>query len=798
MQQLRPTVVAPLTVQVVCYDPKYTAKPALKRTLQELGAKVVERLTKQVTHVVYERRTAQRGKEKDAEQELQDLYGKTDKLDPRPLIVSPTWVEQSRERKKRLVEKEYTIQRPKDSLLSKPGSRTPGSGVAHGRKRKQAATAPPKPLDAFDLGELVSSTQQITADGPDGGSTEPGHKLGPSAKKRIRGQTVCTVADIMAGLLGAGEADTPGGDATDQDDGWGDGEGDEDLDTPLSIRLAKSASRSASKDAERRRSGPNGRSRLAQASGPHLEGSTGAAAARAGEAKGAGSKLAQGAGAAAAGGREAAQALQPAQRFSRRQLGKHEAKPMALLKGTPPPGVLKSPTSDVKRPKSMIAVPPVERVISPWQEAEQLLSQSPSQQSQPVAVGRDGQAGAMEAHNPNGTAGLLRRRSLLHVGMPNASPGSGFKPPGPAAVAPWSSLRPWDQRAGQQDRRTQQEQPGEAPVDTGAGRGERNSSKPAVQPSRGNQDPRRATGEVMTGRGILQENVGAAGRSKIVAPKLKPAAQKAGATLVGAGLEVANACTTNAEHQQEQHRQQQPRRGRQRAAPAAPVAAAAQAAKGVGEQQPEEPDPDVVMSDTELATDGIGPLQGYIAVTSVDPGVVELCKSAVRRLRGLRLCSDGHEDGKITHLVVVANGAWLVNPEWVTASLEAERWLPESQYLAKVRFVAAAEKARCQLEMPDEPPLLHDFSIYFHEGQRNKAAGQGQQATNSTALKRVALALGAKVVPPKTCTLCVVVGGGSRPTHIPKQVPAVKEEWLLMAAEGFKVPSTTAKPYVLR
>ena len=65
--------------------------------------------------------------------------------------------------------------------------------------------------------------------------------------------------------------------------------------------------------------------------------------------------------------------------------------------------------------------------------------------------------------------------------------------------------------------------------------------------------------------------------------------------------------------------------------------------------------------------------------------------------------------------------------------------------LLQVRFVAAAEKARCQLEMPDEPPLLHDFSIYFHEGQRSKAAGQGQQATNSTALKRVALALGAKV-----------------------------------------------------
>ena len=40
----------------------------------------------------------------------------------------------------------------------------------------------------------------------------------------------------MAGLLGAGGADTPGGDAMNEGDGCEDGEGDEDLDTPLSIR----------------------------------------------------------------------------------------------------------------------------------------------------------------------------------------------------------------------------------------------------------------------------------------------------------------------------------------------------------------------------------------------------------------------------------------------------------------------------------------------------------------------------------------------------------------------------------
>jgi hypothetical protein len=44
------------------------------------------------------------------------------------------------------------------------------------------------------------------------------------------------------------------------------------------------------------------------------------------------------------------------------------------------------------------------------------------------------------------------------------------------------------------------------------------------------------------------------------------------------------------------------------------------------------------------------------------------------------------------------------------------------------------------------------------------------------------------VVAPKACTLCVVVGGGSRPPLIPRQAKCVKEEWLLQAAERFEQP----------
>ena len=45
-----------------------------------------------------------------------------------------------------------------------------------------------------------------------------------------------------------------------------------------------------------------------------------------------------------------------------------------------------------------------------------------------------------------------------------------------------------------------------------------------------------------------------------------------------------------------------------------------------------------------------------------------------------------------------------------------------------------------------------------------------------------------QVVAPKACTLCVVVGGGSRPPLVPRQAKCVKEEWLLQAAERFEQP----------
>ncbi|KAG7671975.1 putative Microcephalin [Nannochloris sp. 'desiccata'] len=188
-----------------------------------------------------------------------------------------------------------------------------------------------------------------------------------------------------------------------------------------------------------------------------------------------------------------------------------------------------------------------------------------------------------------------------------------------------------------------------------------------------------------------------------------------------------------------------------------------------------------------------GPKHGFIAVTSTTSGVVALCKSAVQRLRGLRFCAEGKEDGTITHLIIgderrtmkamlaVANGAILLDPEWITASLEAGKWVAEGPYKSKVRFAAAADRARERIASTSKAKqgLLAEHAIHIHPGQGNPAA-----------LKRVAMALGASITSLKDCSVCVVSGkNGEKPRGVPRKVPVVSEEWLLGAAETFKVPN---------
>ena len=42
----------------------------------------------------------------------------------------------------------------------------------------------------------------------------------------------------------------------------------------------------------------------------------------------------------------------------------------------------------------------------------------------------------------------------------------------------------------------------------------------------------------------------------------------------------------------------------------------------------------------------------WVCVCAVEPEVQELARNAVRALRGVRLCAEGHEEGRLTHLVL--------------------------------------------------------------------------------------------------------------------------------------------------
>ena len=120
-------------------------------------------------------------------------------------------------------------------------------------------------------------------------------------------------------------------------------------------------------------------------------------------------------------------------------------------------------------------------------------------------------------------------------------------------------------------------------------------------------------------------------------------------------------------------------------------------------------------------------------MTSVTQEIADLVRAAVRQLRGLRFCEDVREESRVTHLVIgaerrtikarcvpalsmhalpgtvayldisappsscrqlssamqvllaIACGAFLMTPEWITASLAAGVWLPEHSYLSNVR-----------------------------------------------------------------------------------------------------------------
>ncbi|KAK9838709.1 hypothetical protein WJX74_001816 [Apatococcus lobatus] len=190
---------------------------------------------------------------------------------------------------------------------------------------------------------------------------------------------------------------------------------------------------------------------------------------------------------------------------------------------------------------------------------------------------------------------------------------------------------------------------------------------------------------------------------------------------------------------------------------------------------------------------------GCLAVSSVHPDVKALAEKACRRLPGMRLSTD-EEETCITHLILgmerrtmkvllaIANGAWIVKPSWLLASMEAGCWVEEQPHQAEVRFSRGAERARSMHnDAVEETAPLQGVAVNI---QVAPAAGH---TSNRRALRILVNALGGKVVLRDKCSICILTGGAQQPSDLPDGVPCLLEEWLLNAAEQYRLPAFTQR-----
>lgn len=136
-----PRVLEDVVALVMCQDPVANAKAAVTARIEGHGGRVVARLGKDVSHIVWERTRSRRPSDKAADEaQLLELFNKLEKVGrgaergkwmllaciaPRlqdaalppalaqleypPVVVSPLWVEESIKSGRRLVERKYLV-----------------------------------------------------------------------------------------------------------------------------------------------------------------------------------------------------------------------------------------------------------------------------------------------------------------------------------------------------------------------------------------------------------------------------------------------------------------------------------------------------------------------------------------------------------------------------------------------------------------------------------------------------------------------------------------------------------------
>ncbi|GMH33965.1 hypothetical protein BSKO_01799 [Bryopsis sp. KO-2023] len=178
---------------------------------------------------------------------------------------------------------------------------------------------------------------------------------------------------------------------------------------------------------------------------------------------------------------------------------------------------------------------------------------------------------------------------------------------------------------------------------------------------------------------------------------------------------------------------------------------------------------------------------GYIGT---DSEIISLVKRAARQLKGGKFCGEATSAAQ-THVVVsdkepslgmasaVADGAFLLHPEWIETCVEEGYWLEEDGYEVDCE---ASETSGCVRSKSISKPL-DQVMLAVHKG------GNGWSVGNMSGLEQVAKKLGAELVGMRCCAVCVVCDGAMKPMNLPPYAKVVDEEWLLNVALTYQLPS---------
>jgi len=211
----------------------------------------------------------------------------------------------------------------------------------------------------------------------------------------------------------------------------------------------------------------------------------------------------------------------------------------------------------------------------------------------------------------------------------------------------------------------------------------------------------------------------------------------------------------------------------------------------IEEEEPEEDEneenvdqDDETNDNKENLKNGKSSVSGYILITGVAPNVKDTLYACVKHLGGFKIVDSFEKRTKPTHVVCgevrrtlnllrgIIHSCWLVTPEWVMASLEKEKWMPEEKYLSNKLYPQAVQY-RKRLLKANERYRLFDADNSKSVFVGSLATGQREDAIDL--VKRI----GGKIVNSALqADLCIGSYEKDVEDKSQKSVPNVRELWL--------------------